>query len=1106
MRRLTRVPFLLAAVLAIHLAGDAAAQDPGWFRPSAAWREHQARTGVPLEARWDEARGVPRLIFGSAIPLGVDTIDERAVDLAARGIVDELEPVLGVCSEALELAEIRHLRLSRIGSSDKVAALYRQVIDGVPVHRGTLAVLFSAEGELLAVDSTTLPHAEFAARRPEVPLELALEISASDFAARTGLASTKELFDPGLVLYPARAESGLTRAELAWMVHVAGETDPEAAPVARGYAVAATGAARILDSWTTVHDAAFQPQSPGHSVGPAGPHQQEIAERCSDLTARGWGLPGLLPEGYDTLQLFPLEDLRVMDILGNDYGFTDEAGRCALPIGAPTQVSASMDGRYALVWDWWAGQPGQIPGVFGTATPGQPLLLDMNEPATEQHTANVNVHRGIQRFRDWIVEVDPTETIFDFPVWAQVNGGGGACYAKFDGASIRFARAIFYCPNMAFSTIIWHEEGHWANELFGSGNGPDGFGEGAADTWSMYVADDAIVGRYVIGGVHGRSGWNTRRFCGDAYRGCYGEVHDDGEVLMGALWKVRARLQSELGAGPGRDVANALFLAWFQAFDDGEISTLVLEHWLVLDDDDGNPANGTPHGEAIRCGFTAQGFPTGLVEVAGLLPSQPATVLLSGSAIDLDGDRLAVGAGGNSNMPAIAGVAHVYVHDAAGWIEEARIVPSDSAGCDGFGRTIDLDGDTLVVGAPWRDEGAEEEAGAAYVFVRQGSSWIEQAKLTATPPAEDDAFASGVSLRGDRLIVGAPGRDDAGSGAGAVYVYERSGSTWSLTAQLAPPSGGGLGYSVSLDDDRLVAGAPSEKVHVFAFDGAAWSVEATLESGGPTQELFGFSVSLSGDTLAVGAPSLATGTGSVYVYDRSTGSWLLEANVTPPGGEATDFFGYDLELDTHGLVVGAPLADDGADNAGEAYLFVRLGSGWELRRLLRPEAPQAATDNFGTGVTLSGPWIAASAPGCDEAGDGTGKTHVFGPDNPYQLYGVGTDGLDDITPVLWACGEACPGGTVKYHVHAGVPGGTGDLYVGSTRDSTPFYGGTMLVGNITSTIPVTLDSLGSTTVMVNIPTDPLLVGTSVNVQFWGVDFAAYGDHSASNGLEYVIQP
>ncbi|TPW00565.1 MAG: hypothetical protein FD125_3090, partial [bacterium] len=101
----------------------------------------------------------------------------------------------------------------------------------------------------------------------------------------------------------------------------------------------------------------------------------------------------------------------------------------------------------------------------------------------------------------------------------------------------------------------------------------------------------------------------TMPFCGDASPGCYGEVHADGEPLMGAIWKVRAELKSGLGDVAGGDLADNLLVGWFQAFNDTGINSIIEEHWLVLDDDDANIDNGTPHYSMIDAGFTAQAFP-----------------------------------------------------------------------------------------------------------------------------------------------------------------------------------------------------------------------------------------------------------------------------------------------------------------------------------------------------------------------------------------------------------------------------------------------------------------------------------------------------------------
>src|SRR5262249_57460959 len=114
----------------------------------------------------------------------------------------------------------------------------------------------------------------------------------------------------------------------------------------------------------------------------------------------------------------------------------------------------------------------------------------------------------------------------------------------------------------AYWTVGYDERGQWANDKYGSGNGGDGFGEGTADTWAMYIIDSPIVGKDFCGtGCNVRDGRNTRQYCGWCGAGCYGEVHTDGEVIMGALWKVRDHLDSTNGDAAGDLVAHTIFHA-----------------------------------------------------------------------------------------------------------------------------------------------------------------------------------------------------------------------------------------------------------------------------------------------------------------------------------------------------------------------------------------------------------------------------------------------------------------------------------------------------------------------------------------------------------------
>src|SRR6266487_2960265 len=206
----------------------------------------------------------------------------------------------------------------------------------------------------------------------------------------------------------------------------------------------------------------------------------------------------------------------------------------------------------------------------------------------------------------------------------------------------------------------------------------------------------------------------------------------------------------------------------------------------------------------------------------------------------------------------------------AATVTETRLVPNDGAIGDLFGGLgVSMSGDTAVIGAPGKDSGT----GAAYVFVRSGTTWSQQAKLTASDGAPYDAFGTFSSISENTTLVGAP---YGGNGTGAAYVFVRSGTTWSQQA-------------------RLTAG-----------DGASGD---------------GFGGSINGDAAVIGAPGKRRGTGAAYVYVRNGTNWSQEAKLTASDGLPGDLFGLGLSLDGEIAVIGAPGDDDrGTDSGGEGFV------------------------------------------------------------------------------------------------------------------------------------------------------------------------------------------
>ncbi len=171
-----------------------------------------------------------------------------------------------------------------------------------------------------------------------------------------------------------------------------------------------------------------------------------------------------------------------------------------------------------------------------------------------------------------------------------------------------------------------------------------------------------------------------------------------------------------------------------------------------------------------------------------------------------------------------------------------------------------------------------------------------------------------------------------------------------------------FGFSVSISGDYAVVGAgfdddngtESGSAYVFKRSGTSWAQEVKLlPADGKASDRFGFSVSISGDYALVGAYFNGTESGSAYVFKRSGTSWTQEAKLLPPDNAAGDQFGISVSISGDYALVGAALNDDNGTDAGSAYVFKRTGTSWaQEAKLLAPEGV-AAGDNFGRSVSIS---------------------------------------------------------------------------------------------------------------------------------------------------------
>ena len=316
--------------------------------------------------------------------------------------------------------------------------------------------------------------------------------------------------------------------------------------------------------------------------------------------------------------------------------------------------------------------------------------------------------------------------------------------------------------------------------------------------------------------------------------------------------------------------------------------------------------------------------------------------------------------------------------------EKQKITASDAAGSDYFGWAVSLsaDGSTALVGA----RAKSFYTGAAYIFTRSGSTWTQQAKLTASDGAGSDQFGASVSLSSDgsTALVGAYNKS---AYTGAAYVFTRSGSTWTQHAKLTASDGAGsdqFGRSVSLSADGSTAlvGAQGKSsntgaAYVFTRSGSTWTQQQKLTaSDAATGDEFGVSVSLSvdGSMALVGANGKGGFTGAAYIFTRSGSTWTQQQKLTASDAAGGDIFGSAVSLSVDGstALVGA---QSKSSNTGAAYVFTRSGSTWTQQQKLT--ASDATTsDLFGSAVSLSVDGSTALV-GAQGKSSNTGAAYVF---------------------------------------------------------------------------------------------------------------------------------
>jgi len=436
-----------------------------------------------------------------------------------------------------------------------------------------------------------------------------------------------------------------------------------------------------------------------------------------------------------------------------------------------------------------------------------------------------------------------------------------------------------------------------------------------------------------------------------------------------------------------------------------------------------------------------------------------------GFAVAMAGDTVVVGApyedsasqgvnGNGANDNALqSGAVYVFVRNGTNWAQQAYLKASNTEAGDEFGSVVAISGNTLVVGA-WREDSSATgvngnqsndnagDSGAAYVFVRNGTNWAQQAYLKASNTSDEDFFGESVAISGDTIVIGASSEDSNATGingnqtnnnapdSGAAYVFVRNGTTWSQQAYLKASNAetnDRLGQAVAVDGNTVVIGALSESskarqvngdqadnsahqagaAYVFVRSGTNWNQQAYLKAlNAEAGDAFGYTVGISGDIVVAGAQgesSNATGVngnarnnsafwaGAAYVFVRSGSSWLQHAylKASNPGGgipnvTSGDLFGCGLAVSGDTVVAGAYLEDSNstgvngdqfnndATGSGAAYVFASVGLGifpdGQGNYALRFKQTPGLSYRLERALVVSGPWTSISTNMANELG------------------------------------------------------------------------------------------------------------------------------------------
>ncbi len=358
-----------------------------------------------------------------------------------------------------------------------------------------------------------------------------------------------------------------------------------------------------------------------------------------------------------------------------------------------------------------------------------------------------------------------------------------------------------------------------------------------------------------------------------------------------------------------------------------------------------------------------------------------ATNLASGEGLGarcaLEGEWCLVTAPASDFLAPAAGAVYALKFANGTWVESQVILASDGHSADEFGWSVAMSGNFAVVGALSSAGFGSVRTGAAYVFERVGTTWIERQKLVPSVPFNDGQYGNAVAISGDRIVVGSWYSSLVGANSGAAYIYERSGATWNQVALLQPPglsSNDALGTHVAIEGETCVVGSMFDQgtgsaiVYKRNAQGV-WQYQQTLlGSNVPVPGYFGGTLGVSGTTIMIASGDQPVGSaieaGMVHVFEELGSVWSETQVFTSSDIESYD--GFSVRSLRGNVAICSSVGDaDSGNRSGASFVFRKLNGIWTQTAKVLPNDPHFG-QYFGYWADIVGDRLVVGAVGDDD--------------------------------------------------------------------------------------------------------------------------------------------